>query len=402
MDLLVDEKLSFTHLDASSELERSDAEINKKYSTGEVRIVTEAARYPLSSIPEMIASDNYELNPEFQRRHRWTPERQSKLIESLIMNVPIPPIFLYENEYSHYQVMDGLQRLTAIKEFYNDQVELVGLQEWPELNGRTYSTLPDLVRRGVDRRYISSIILLQETAKEQAEEDRLKQLVFERINSGGVRLAKQEARNAIYDGPLNKLCIRLSRHPSLCKTWGIPVSDELDLLFDTEQVSDELLENADYREMKDVELVLRFFAFRQREIHNTSTLWIYLDNYLNYGNQFSPKTLAKLESIFVETITLIDELFGESAFWVRRKNNAGDWVWRKSPTTVIYDPMMAVVSRYTNKAVELKNKREVLAEECAYLYDLRSDLFAGRAVNPGAIDERELQLTNVFESVLSS
>ncbi len=214
MSLLNGEKLQFSHLTEMSSSTYSDNDINKKYVAGEVRIVTEAARYPLSTIPKLLASGDYELNPEFQRRHRWHPQRQSKLIESLIMNVPIPPIFLYEDRYSHYQVMDGLQRLTAIREFYENKLELAGLEEWPELNGRTYKTLPEQVRRGVDRRYLSSIILLQETAKNEAEANRLKQLVFERINSGGVRLEPQESRNAIYDGPLNRLCIELSRTPS--------------------------------------------------------------------------------------------------------------------------------------------------------------------------------------------
>ena len=159
----------------------------------------------------MLESDDYQLNPEFQRRHRWDDAKKSKLIESFIMNVPIPPIFLYEDRFSHYEVMDGLQRLTAIKTFYNDKFSLEGLEEWAELNGRKYSNLPDQVRRGIDRRYLSSIILLQETAKTPREAQRLKQLVFERINSGGVKLEPQEARNAIYNGPLNQLCIKLAR-----------------------------------------------------------------------------------------------------------------------------------------------------------------------------------------------
>ena len=135
-------------------------QINEKYKKGEVRIVTEQARYPLNTIVNLVESDDYILNPEFQRRHRWDNTRKSKLIESFIMNVPIPPIFLYEFEYSKYEVMDGLQRLTAISQFYKDEFVLQELGEWKELNGYKYSTLPEQVRKGIDRRYISSIILL--------------------------------------------------------------------------------------------------------------------------------------------------------------------------------------------------------------------------------------------------
>ena len=212
MNLFENEQLDFTHLKKTEMVISSDSDINEKYIKGEVRIVTEQARYPLNTIVSMLDSGDYQLDPEFQRRHRWNPLQKSRLIESFIMNVPIPPIFLYEDTYSHYQVMDGLQRLTAIYDFYTDNLNLEGLQEWSELNGRKYSNLPDKIKKGVDRRYLSSIILLQETAKDAFEADRLKQLVFERINSGGVRLEYQESRNAIYDGPLNRLCIKLSRN----------------------------------------------------------------------------------------------------------------------------------------------------------------------------------------------
>ena len=139
---------------------KTDEEINEKYLRGEVRIVTEQARYPLSTIKDMFNGKDYILTPDFQRRLRWDSVKQSKLIESFIINVPIPPIFLYEKEYSVYEVMDGLQRITAIKEFYEDKYALGGLEIWPELNGKKYSTLPEQVRKGIDRRYISSIILL--------------------------------------------------------------------------------------------------------------------------------------------------------------------------------------------------------------------------------------------------
>ena len=119
---------------------KTDEEINEKYLKGEVRIVTEQARYPLSTIKDMFNGKDYILNPDFQRRLRWDRIKQSKLIESFIINVPIPPIFLYEKDYSVYEVMDGLQRITAIKEFYEDKYALEGLEIWPELNSKKYSS----------------------------------------------------------------------------------------------------------------------------------------------------------------------------------------------------------------------------------------------------------------------
>ena len=156
MDLFIGERIDFSGEILELFPKRSPDEINDKYARGEIRIVTEQARYPLNTILSMLDSGDYQLNPEYQRRHRWSQEKQSRLIESFIMNVPIPPIFLYEVSYSFYEVMYGLQRLTAIAEFYRGDYELIDLTQWPELNGYYYHTLPALVRRGIDRRYISS------------------------------------------------------------------------------------------------------------------------------------------------------------------------------------------------------------------------------------------------------
>ena len=87
--------------------------------------------------------------------------------------------------------MDGLQRLTALSEFYKDVFALEGLEYWKELNGKKYSELPSEVKSGIDRRYLSSIILLKETASNKEKANEMKQLVFERINSGGVKLEYQ-------------------------------------------------------------------------------------------------------------------------------------------------------------------------------------------------------------------
>lgn len=377
----------------------SDEAINQKYIKGDVRIVTEQARYPLSSVQSMVESDDYELNPEFQRRHRWDRTKKSKLIESFIMNVPIPPIFLYEDRFSHYEVMDGLQRMTAIYEFYIDRFCLEGLEEWPELNGRFYSTLPEQIKRGIDRRYLSSVILLQETAKNETEATRLKQLVFERINSGGIKLEPQEARNAIFNGPLNKLCIRLARTPSLCHMWAIPApnNDELE----QGRLSDKLLSNESFRKMDDVELVLRFFAYRQRLNHQDGVLKDYLDRYLELGNSLSPNVLDQLESLFVETANLVYETLGHRAFWLwRYRESVDQWSWFSRATKVLYDPIMFVFSQYIARAEELSEKREILQEKIKHFYQDHYSSFEGRSTNIRNNIERNRLFDELLKDVL--
>lgn len=385
-NLLQGEKLELNPTDLTQKQILSDDFINEKYVKGEVRIVTEQARYPLNSVPGMVNSNDYNLNPEFQRRHRWGREKQSRLIESFIMNVPIPPIFLYEDQYSHYEVMDGLQRLTAIQEFYSNDFQLEGLSEWSELNGRTYANLPEQVRRGIDRRYLSSIILLQETAKTKEEAELLKQLVFERINSGGVKLEPQETRNAIYNGPLNKLCIRLARNADFCFLWGIPEPTNQELT--NGQLPDEVLQNDDFRKMYDVELILRYFAYRQRKELQRGRLRDYLDKYLKFGNAFQSNVLSGLESLFVQTINLVRDVFGENAFFLYRVRNS-DWAWYSRRTTTVYDPLMFVMTKHLHCAAKLKENKDRIREDITNFYQLHYEDFEGRNTNMSILSVRE-------------
>ncbi len=375
IELFEGEEKAFTNIQDGQPLCLSDEEIDIKYAKGEVRIVTEQARYQVNTILSMLKSGGYELNPEFQRRHRWDLEKKSRLIESFIMNVPIPPIFLYEDEYSHYEVMDGLQRLTAVREFYENKYVLKGLQEWPELNGKKYEDLPDQVKRGIDRRYLSSIILLQETAKTDEEAQRLKQLVFERINSGGMKLEPQEARNAIYNGPLNELCIRLARNESLCKLWRIPLSQA-----DSDEPSEDLLNNETYRKMDDVELVLRFFAYRQRVEYQRGSLKEYLDLFLRNGNLFEQPVFESYESLFEATVSLVWDVMGEGAFSLWRKRQTG-WSWYDRPTTVVYDPMMAVFSQLLDHSEKLVDRKDTIREGLPAFYEKNYAMFEGRNTN---------------------
>jgi hypothetical protein len=128
------ENISF--VDGASRPKMTDEELNSRYAKGEIRIVTEQARYPLAGILGMLEEEidgdigererRYKLDPEYQRRHRWSVERKSRLIESFFMNVPVPPVFLYERDLAHFEVMDGHQRLTALSDFYADEFALIG------------------------------------------------------------------------------------------------------------------------------------------------------------------------------------------------------------------------------------------------------------------------------------
>lgn len=381
----------------------TDSDIEDRYVRGEVRIVVEQARYPLKQIPDIVRSTDYNLQPDFQRRPRWSREKQSRLIESLILNVPIPPVFLYEQEFGRYEVMDGRQRLTAISDYYADQFSLEGLKEWPELNDRTYSTLPEQVRRGIDRRFLSAIVLLHETAKSSVQAERLKQLVFERINTGGEDLSAQEKRNALFPGPMNRMCVDLSRHESLCLMWDIPPPTEAERT-DPENWTppEDLLANDSYREMEDVELVLRFFAHRQRQaLWRSGTRFDeYLNSYLREANSFPDSLTEKLKQLFISTADLTYEVLGSRAFWLWRAR-AGTHVWVERPAYIAYDPIMAAFSRLLEHREALRSRRDEIRSNLPNFYEAHYADFDGRKTNPSDIRRRDEVFYDFFSQFVN-
>lgn len=391
----------------------SDEELNSRYVKGDIRIVTEQARYPLAGILQMLqetkadesgrSTPRYMLDPEYQRRHRWSDTRKSRLIESFLLNVPVPPVFLYERDLARFEVMDGRQRLTALSDFYADKFALTGLEYWPDLDGRRYSELPSKVRDGIDRRYISSIILLQETANTEAQAAMLKKLVFERLNSGGVKLASQETRNAIYSGPLNTLCLQLSENQSFRRLWGIPVDPNAEGDDGDEDV-EEAVDDATatgmrmFEKMEDVELVLRFFAYRQiREFKaGLNRISEFLDLFLVRGNRFSTALLDDYRTMFESTISFLWDALGIEAFTLLDSG-------RRRATKIVYDPLMYIANSpdvVPHRSALIRHKT-LLREELKKMYLANAELFAGRRTNFVDTQQRNSHVRAAFVAAIA-
>lgn len=348
---MINEKFEFekaTVKKVNNDMITLNTDIDAKYEQGYSRVVTEIGSYKVSLIKDIFSKENYNLQPDYQRRITWDTKKKSRLIESLIVNIPIPPIFLYEYDYDKYEIMDGLQRVVAIKSFYNDEFKLCGLTEWPELNGKKYSQLPEKIKEGIDRRQLQVITLLKESAPTTERADRIKRLVFERLNTGGVKLQSQEIRNAIYQGLGNDMCYELSEEKLFRTLWEIP--NVLDEGMDEELTADEYIQIDDekkrkklerhslYKRMYDVELVLRFFAMRYLSYFDYS-LSDFLDDTLVLLNTYEEKELAQLKTLFKDTIYKAYKLFGDKAF---RYFSMDKW---SAPARMIYDPMMIVLSQ---------------------------------------------------------
>jgi hypothetical protein len=236
------------------------------FSKHAFRVVYQTNNFLLPQLRDLISKgDILNIRPEYQRRLRWLTSQKSRLIESLLLNVPVPPIFLYETDEARYEVMDGQQRLNAIKEFLEGDFALSGLQALFPLNGLRYSKAPPRVKRALDRASLSSVVLLLESDSERSPDNMftitdIRRFIFERLNTGGTKLNAQEIRNAIYPGNFNKGIVELTRERIFTDVFGIPPYTEANPSDYYE--SPVRQKNRLYSTMGDCQLVLRYFALR--------------------------------------------------------------------------------------------------------------------------------------------
>ncbi len=194
------------------------------------------ADWTIETLNGQINKGNIDLQPGFQRREAWDTTRKSRLIESVIVGMPIPNIVLAENKKhrGRFIVIDGKQRLLAINDFLGDKFPLRGLDIREDLNGRTFAQLP-----GEDREYLENSTLRSSLIKNWADDNFLFAIFF-RLNSGSLPLSPQELRKALIGGRLlDAIEIYLQESTAFKAIFGAGLD----------------------KRMRDSELVLRFIAY---------------------------------------------------------------------------------------------------------------------------------------------
>ncbi|MGW5876873.1 DUF262 domain-containing protein [Nocardiopsis terrae] len=203
-----------------------------------------------NELADMYDSGELIIAPEYQRLFRWTPGAQSRFIETLILELPVPPIFLMETEDNVYELIDGLQRISSYLNFRgllereNSGESLLRLEDCDivkELNGHTYRTLPVSLSRRLKRNFIRAEVLRKENSP------RLRYYMFKRLNSGGSPLEEQEIRNCtirLLSPEFNNTLLELSRQKDFKYCISTVAESQIDKRYDQE-------------------LILRFFAFKK-------------------------------------------------------------------------------------------------------------------------------------------
>lgn len=213
------------------------------------------------------------IHPDFQRNEVWKNHQKSKFVESIILNFPLPPIYLNETKESTYIVIDGLQRSTALNQFYKGDLVLTGLEALPKYNDYRFNDLPETLRSKFEDKKLTVFVLKPSTPMVVIYD------LFNRINTGGTQLNRQEVRNCIFIGKSTQLLKELSEQHYFKKAidWGVK---------DTR--------------MKDREVVLRYIAFRWFDYQNdySGDMSNYVENAMKKINKMDDLKIQEMKNDF--------------------------------------------------------------------------------------------------------
>ena len=359
----------------------SNKSILDKFLNAQNQLVIQSADLSLGSISSMVKSGAIDIAPPYQRRERWNEQKKSALIESFLLNIPVPPIYLAEDEYGKYSIIDGKQRITSIYEFMSQEMKLSGLEDFQELEGITFNQLPPEMQNTLTiRPYLRVTTLLKQSNQN------LKYEVFKRLNTGGDILLSQELRNVLYRGSLNDLIISLSENSILHQQLKIDEKKKK--------------ENKLYREMVDVEYVLRFFTLRETWKNFGGNFQVAMDKFMQHNQNSDDQKCQELKEIFEESIGLCSKIWGKQAFM----RPSGDSV-RNLVVQGFYDLQMVSVSLFLKyKNIIDDNKSKQIRDEFTKEYETDKkfeDSIRKFTSNPENVEYRIKKMNEILSKVLS-
>ena len=273
-----------------------DEALPLKYS-----ISSYGADYPVDSLVKRLQAGDVFI-PEFQREYVWTVPKASRFVESLLLGLPVPGIFLSrEAETQRMLVIDGQQRLQTLRFFYEGifgdtgrEFSLAGLKS--AFEGLTYRNLEDEDRRRLDDSIIHATVVRQE---EPSEDDSSIYFVFERLNTGGMQLVPQEIRACIYHGRFNDLLNELNQNDAWRHVFG--------------NVS---------KRMRDRELILRFLAMYYRSDEYSPPMKDFLNFFMGSNRDLGQISGDEMRDKFIDTIRTVSSFFQTRPFRPQRTLNA--------------------------------------------------------------------------------
>lgn len=323
--------------DDADEEETGEIEKYNPYNPKLIRVDTKT--FSIDMVNDMINDGEIDLSPDFQRGFVWTDiTRKSRLIESLLLRIPVPAFYFAQDENGLFQVVDGVQRLTVINSFMKNEFKLKNLEYLTECNGKWFKNAKYKEEDSLDGVYTRRIKQTQLFVNiiDPQTPGKVKYDIFKRINTGGKALNNQEIRNCLANKKTRDLLRELSKSKSFLEATRGSISST---------------------RMADEELVLRFIAFYLID-NNRSTVSEYkggmdllLDETIETLNSASVELLIDIRKKFLVSMEGAFYLFSDRAF--RKANYINK---------ALFLGVSRVLSRYTIEEIKQKNKEEIMAK----------------------------------------
>ena len=292
----------YNTVDINIEAEEKEQDENTdNYPNLSIKI--EQAQYSIFELKRKYDKDRICIDPDFQRNLVWTNKQKSELIESVIMQIPLPLIYLAENEDGKLVVVDGRQRLTTFFPFLDNEFRLKDLKILPQINGMNFNELEE---SHLYSRYVTIIEDTQLVVQiiKYPTKDRVRFDIFDRVNRGGTPLNKQEMRNALYQGNATKLLDELSKMKSFKDATGGAISP---------------------KHMKDKYVILRALCFyllwrgnildkNKKRMEYRSDMEELLGAGMNLFNKMDLNSIFLLKQLFDRTMTRAYQCLGKDGF----------------------------------------------------------------------------------------
>lgn len=354
-----------------------DGEIIDPFNPKDVDIITQSM--VVSNIIERLRDNRIVLDPEFQRSpDLWDDKKQSRLIESLIIRIPLPSFYFDYDDNDNYIVVDGLQRLWAIKRFAAldesdpNRLRLTDMEYLTEYNGKKYEDLPLTLQRRIREQTLVAYVIRPGTPES------VRNSIFTRINTGGLHLTPAEIKNSVYRGQAATFLKELAHSEEFIKATNNRI---------------------DSQRMLDCELVNRFLAFYLLGINNyKGSLESFLNEVLKVLKYADDGVLNNCRSAFYQSMDTASALFGEIAFRKHKPN--GQFGAINKPMFESISVSLAKLSLF--ECEELIRKKEEFLK--AYMILLKDSEF-NRVITNGtakitSIETRYRKIHNLISSIL--
>jgi len=323
------------------EFEEQEEEQPTEILPKERRLYSDKPDRSIFELYRQYQKGNLELQPEFQRLHVWDNSKSSRLIESVLLEVPIPVIYLSEESDSKYSVIDGQQRLNAFIKFLENSLRLSGLRILTEQNGKKFQDIPKILQD----KFENATIRIIEIRKESHPDVKFE--IFERLNTGAVQLNAQELRNCIYRGKYNALLKELSEDKDFQFLLGI---------------------KGLHSRMQDRELILRFFAFyHNTHLKYTPSMKHFLNKEMEQYRNLNEAEEKELRKIFKKSARLSKTVFGDKAF-IRFSGGSvkdSNGYWEKKRNKGLFDIIMFDFTMYEEN--QIVPNSDTIKEELLWL-----------------------------------